>query len=82
MKVLASILCISIFCAQFPSAHAADNSVDGLWTQLCASGKWIKIELPNNDTEEPYRPAAVKLCHAICCSSDEDGSDCEEDNCE
>lgn len=72
MRIMPYILCLSFFAVQLSAAMPLTSKENGLWTQLCASGTWIKIGGGGDDQPPVERPNHMKACHAICCSDDED----------
>lgn len=73
MKVLVYSLVLSLLFSQFASANPFKTGSEGIWTQLCSSGQWIRLDIDPDKEKTPERPQHTKICHAVCCSSkDED----------
>lgn len=80
MNRIAYILSVCIFLTQVSILPSLASTEKAIWTQLCASGQWIKIDLGSENENPPTRPKHAKICHAVCCSNKDDGDSHDESN--
>ena len=71
MRFLAYILSISLIAGYASDLFATPNSDTGIWVEICGSGKFIRIDM-GDDENPPSQPIHNKVCHAVCCQNEDD----------
>lgn len=77
---IASYIALCLCAVPVGSALVALHKQDsGIWVELCASGRLVKLDIGGRDDEPPIPTHKTQACHAVCCQEDYDIEDSDDE---